>query len=162
MRKQVLFFMLLAGCLSSVFMLSDAVIESQASDGPDVDEDRLPRCVVPPGHPFPGRLPYRIPPYNPYFYPYYPYYSCPKEEKSPYEGLTYKTAGELSLRVAPASALVRVDGYEIPRGSDNLYTISLITGTHGVEVVAEGFQPYEAAVKIETGKRKNLNIQLKK
>ena len=96
-----------------------------------------------------------------YYYGRY-YFHYPKEEKSPYENLRVRPAGELKVTVKPAKAKVLVDGYSLKPSEDLSYKIGLLTGKHRVEVQAEGFTPYVEEVEIQQGEKKVLSIELKK
>lgn len=87
------------------------------------------------------------------------YFAYPYQEKSPYEDLVIRPAGELQITVRPAHAQVFVDGYEVEK-ENNSYSIGLLTGVHSVEVIAEGYEPYREEVQIEKGKKKVLLIAL--
>lgn len=116
------------------------------------DEEML---ILEDGHLVPGY--YR----NGYLYRHY-YFHYPKEEKSPYDNLQYKPAGELQIKVKPAQAKVLVDGYALTQGEDLSYKIGLLTGKHRVKAQAEGFKPFWEEIQIQGGERKILSIELKK
>ena len=99
-------------------------------------------------------------------YPSYPY-----EEKSPYQDLVIRPAGELQIMVKPSHAQVFVkpshaqvfvDGYEVEKENDLFYAIGLLTGAHSVKVIAEGYKPHCEEVQIKRGKKKVLSVELTK
>ena len=88
------------------------------------------------------------------------YFAYPYEEKSPYQDLVVRTAGELQIMVRPSHAQVFVDGYEVEKENDLSYAIGLLTGAHSVKVIAEDYEPHCEEVQIEKGKKKVLSIAL--
>lgn len=113
-------------------------------------------------YPYNEKLPYKYYSrgYHNYYRHYYFYY--PQVERSPYQDLYVRPAGDLYITVKPAKAKVFVDGYELEKGNDFSYTIGLFTGNHSVEVRAEGYNSYSQEVLIERGKEKVLSIDLTK
>jgi hypothetical protein len=105
---------------------------------------------------------------NPYPYPYYPPYPPPPywryEEytKSPYDTLSIKQAGRITIVAQPLDARVFVDGFELKRKDDLTYEIGLLTGIHKVEVKREGYQSHSIEVLVEAGKSIPLTIELEK
>ena len=108
---------------------------------------------------------------HPYFYPYpYPYYPYPPppywrhEEymESPYDNLSVKQAGRITIVVQPLDAEVFVDGFQLRRKDDLTYEVGLLTGIHKVEVKREGYQHQSIDVLVEAGKLVPLTIELKK
>jgi len=105
--------------------------------------------------------------FSPYPYRYGHYYRhyffhYPQEEKSPYQNLKVNPAGEIYITVRPIHAKVFVDGYELKRrGNGSSYIVGLLTGTHSIEVRAEGYQPYIKEVEIKRGKRNFISVELK-
>jgi len=94
-----------------------------------------------------------------YGYPYlHRYYN--RYESSPYSTLEIKPSGELKIMVEPTEAEVWVDGYRLKPQKDFSYRIGLLTGTHQVEVRAEGYKSYFKETEILAGKRTSLSIQL--
>jgi hypothetical protein len=91
-----------------------------------------------------------------------PYSYYPHQEKSPYETLDIKQAGELAIKIEPADAEVLVDGYQLMPHQELGYSLGLFTGTHLVEANTRGFKPYLEKVEIKAAKRTHLFIQLKK
>jgi hypothetical protein len=112
------------------------------------------------------RYPYPYP--NPYIYPYYPPYPPPsywryKEyEASPYENLSVKQAGRITIVAQPLDARVYVDGFQLKRKDDLTCEIGLLTGIHKVEVKREGYKPQAIDVLVEAGKSIPLTIELEK
>jgi hypothetical protein len=104
-------------------------------------------------------------PYGGYGDPYYSGrydYRYREEQKSPYENLQIRPAGELLIQVVPSHAQVWVDGYEVKQGADASFSIGLLTGTHQVQVQAEGYKPYLEDVVIDAAKRTVLSVELKR
>ena len=64
------------------------------------------------------------------------------------------------IMVEPTEAEVWVDGYRLTPQKDFSYRIGLLTGTHQVEVRAEGYKSYFKEAEILAGKRTSLSIQL--
>ena len=121
------------------------------------------------GHADGGEKPYWHNPNYPFHHPYYPgygygypYYFSPSEDKSPYENLEVKQAGELAIMIEPADAEVLVDGYQLMQNEALEYSIGLLTGKHHVEARAKGFKPYREEVEIHPAERTLIYIQLKK
>jgi hypothetical protein len=105
---------------------------------------------------------FRSYPYGRGYYYGYPYYFRYREERSPYQNLEIKKAGELMIKVKPQQVEVMVDGYQLKPREDFSYTIGLLTGTHQVEVKAKGYKPYFADVKIQAAKRTSVSITLER
>jgi len=112
------------------------------------------------------RYPYPYP--NPYMYPYYPPYPPPsywryKEyEASPYDNLSVKQAGRITIVAQPLDARVYVDGFQLKRKDDLTCEIGLLTGIHKIEVKREGYNPQTIDVLVEAGKSIPLTIELEK
>jgi hypothetical protein len=113
------------------------------------------------------RYPYPYP--NPYIYPYYPPYPPPpsfwryKEyETSPYDNLSVKQAGRITIVAQPLDARVYVDGFQLKRKDDLTCEIGLLTGIHKIEVKREGYNPQTIDVLVEAGKSIPLTIELEK
>jgi hypothetical protein len=112
------------------------------------------------------RYPYPYP--NPYIYPYYPPYPPPsywryKEyEASPYDNLSVKQAGRITIVAQPLDARVYVDGFQLKRKDDLTCEIGLLTGIHKIEVKREGYKPQTIDVLVEAGKSIPLTIELEK
>jgi hypothetical protein len=98
---------------------------------------------------------------NGYFYEDY-YLHTPKKEKSPYENLHVKSAGELQVTVKPIQAKVLVDGYALNSWQDQSYTIGLLTGKHMVDASADGYKPYHKEIDVQQGQRVLVSIEFKK
>jgi hypothetical protein len=111
---------------------------------------------------------YPYPYHNPYLYPYYPPYPPPpywryeRYEESPYDNLSVKQAGRITIVAQPLDARVFVDGFQLKRKDDLTYEIGLLTGIHQVEVKREGYKPHAIDVLVEAGKSIPLTIELKK
>ncbi len=102
-----------------------------------------------------------------YPYPYYPYPPPPylryeDSRKSPYDSLSVKQAGRITVTVQPLDARVFVDGYQLKSKEDLTYEIGLLTGIHKVDVKKEGYKPYSIEVLVEAGRTIPLAIELKK
>ena len=105
----------------------------------------------------------------PYSYPY-PYYPYPppsylryeESRKSPYDSLSVKQAGRITVTIQPLDAKVFVDGYQLKSKEDLTYEIGLLTGIHKVDVTKEGYKPYSIEVLVEAGRTIPLAIELKK
>jgi len=111
---------------------------------------------------------YRRYPY-PYLYPYYPPYPPPppywryeRYEESPYDNLSVKQAGRITIVAQPLDATVSVDGFHLKRKEDLTCEIGLLTGIHKVEVKKEGYEPHSIDVLVEAGKSIPLTIELEK
>jgi len=90
------------------------------------------------------------------------YFHYPKEEKSPYENLQIRPAGEIQVKVKPAYAKVMVDGFSLTPDKGNSYLVGLLTGKHLVVIEADGYKPYQQEVEIQPGQRLVLSVELKK
>ena len=112
------------------------------------------------------RYPYPYP--SPYMYPYYPPYPPPsywryKEyEASPYDNLSVKQAGRITIVAQPLDARVYVDGFQLKRKDYLTCEIGLLTGIHKIEVKREGYNPQTIDVLVEAGKSIPLTIELEK
>ena len=117
------------------------------------------------GHRYP-RYPY--PYFNPYLYPYYdsypppPYWRYERYEESPYDNLSAKPAGRITIVAQPLDARIFVDGFQLKRKDDLTCEIGLLTGIHKVDVKREGYEPHSIDVLVEAGKSIPLTIELKK
>ena len=111
---------------------------------------------------------YPYPYHNPYLYPYYPPYPPPpywryeRYEESPYDNLSVKQAGRITIVAQPLDARVFVDGFQLKRKDDLTCEIGLLTGIHQVEVKREGYKPHAIDVLVEAGKSIPLTIELEK
>lgn len=114
---------------------------------------------------------YRWDPYpyhNPYGYPYYhsypppPYWRYERYEESPYDNLSVKQAGRITIVAQPLDARVSVDGFQLKRKDDLTCEIGLLTGIHKVEIKRDGYEPHSIDVLVEAGKSIPLTIELKK
>ena len=111
---------------------------------------------------------YPYPYHNPYIYPYYhsypppPYWRYERYEESPYDNLSVKLAGRITIVAQPLDARVFVDGFQLKRKDDLTCEIGLLTGIHKVEVKREGYEPHAIDVLVEAGKSIPLTIELKK
>jgi hypothetical protein len=90
------------------------------------------------------------------------YLDYPYDERSPYQDLVIRPAGQLQISVEPAHAQVFVDGYAVEKEDGFLYTIGLLTGAHSVKVIAEGYKPHREEVRIEKGKQESITVKLTK
>lgn len=108
-------------------------------------------------HPYPYSYPY---PYYPYPPP--PYLRYEDSRKSPYDSLSVRQAGRITVTVQPLDARVFVDGYQLKSKEDLTYEIGLLTGIHSVDVKKEGYKPYSIEVLVEAGRTIPLAIELKK
>ena len=112
-------------------------------------------------YPYPHHYPYSNYPYPYYPYPPPPYQRYEESRKSPYDSLSVKQAGRISIVVQPLDAKVFVDGYQLKQKDDLTYEIGLLTGLHKVEVKREGYKPHSIEVLVEAGKTVSLAIELK-
>jgi len=111
---------------------------------------------------------YPYPYHNPYPYPYYhsypppPYWGYERYEESPYDNLSVKQAGRITIVAQPLDARVFVDGFQLKRKDDLTCEIGLLTGIHKVEVKREGYEPHSIDVLVEAGQSIPITIELKK
>lgn len=111
---------------------------------------------------------YPYPYHSPYLYSYYPPYPPPADwryeryEESPYDNLSVKQAGRITIVAQPLDARVFVDGFQLKRKDDLTYEIGLLTGIHQIEVKREGYKPHAIDVLVEAGKSIPLTIELEK
>lgn len=108
-------------------------------------------------HPYPYSYPY---PYYPYPPP--PYMRYEDSRKSPYDSLSVKQAGRITVTVQPLDAEVFVDGYQLKSKEDLTYEIGLLTGIHRVDVKKDGYKPYSIEVLVEADRTIPLAIELEK
>lgn len=112
-----------------------------------------------PMHPYPHFYPY---PYPYYPYPPPPYWRYEDYKESPYDNLSVKQAGRITIVVQPLDAEVFVDGFQLKRKNDLTYEIGLLIGIHKVEVKREGYEHQSIDVLVEASKSIPLTIELKK
>ena len=111
---------------------------------------------------------YPYPYYNPYVHPYYhsypplPYWRYERYNESPYDNLSVRLAGRITIVAQPLDARVFVDGFQLKRKGDLTCEIGLLTGIHKVVVKREGYKPHSIDVLVEAGKSIPLTIELKK
>jgi hypothetical protein len=111
---------------------------------------------------------YPYPYHNPYVYPYYysypppPYWRYERYDESPYDNLSVKQAGRITIVAQPLDARVFVDGFQLKRKDDLTCEIGLLTGIHKVEIKREGYESHSRDVLVEAGKSIPLTIELKK
>ena len=110
-------------------------------------------------HPYPHHYSY---PYPYYPYPPPPYLRYEDSRKSPYDSLSVKQAGRITVTVQPLDAEVFVDGYQLKSKDDRTYEIGLLTGIHKVDVRKDGYKPYAIEVLVESGRTIPLAIELMK
>lgn len=65
----------------------------------------------------------------------------------------------LRVEPTPANARVDVDGVRLGNG---VWEGRLVSGTHQVEIVAEGFLPYRRSVRLSSGQREVLRVALER
>lgn len=70
--------------------------------------------------------------------------------------------GSLALRVQPASADVTIDGARWASSDGGQFVIQLAAGTHRVEVVRPGYQPFSTEVQVRERETTPLNVVLSK
>jgi PEGA domain len=74
--------------------------------------------------------------------------------------VTLRGFGTLSLRVQPASAVVRVDGDEWLSAREGVLVIELSVGRHAVNVSAPGRTGFSSTVEIRDNETTELNVSV--
>ena len=60
-------------------------------------------------------------------------------------------AGHIQLVVDPVDATVFIDGYKVMQRPDLSYIVNLLEGRHRLQVVREGFKPYDQPLDVPGG-----------
>ena len=71
-------------------------------------------------------------------------------------------AGHIQLVVDPVDATVYIDGYKVMQRPDLSYTFNLLEGRHRLQVVREGFKPYDQPLDVPGGGGFVLGVRLEK
>jgi hypothetical protein len=68
--------------------------------------------------------------------------------------------GTLTLRVQPATAVVRIDGEPWVSSDEGRFVIELAEGPHRIEVTSPGYRTYTSEIQVRDGETVPLNVSL--